>query len=194
MCQHACPVGDLPALLSRTARVLQKQHMAGDNFPTHAHRGGWATGSGHRDRAAGLYSRTRFAPTPGPTSDFRLTVPALPENVAVVRRLLECVAGVHEMPASVVEDVRLAVTEACTNVVRHAYEEGEGAIDVVVKPRASSLEVVISDEGRGMGPSPDTNGPGLGLPLISALASSVDLRPGRRGGSRLTLTFSLERA
>jgi serine/threonine-protein kinase RsbW len=168
--------------------------MAGDNFPTHAHRGGWATGSGHRDRAGGMSTRTRFAPTPGPTSDFRLTVPALPENVAVVRRLLECVAGVHGMPEDVVEDVRLAVTEACTNVVRHAYEEGEGAIDVIVRPRAGSLEVVISDEGRGMGPSPDTKGPGLGLPLISALASSVDLRPGRRGGTRLAMSFSLERA
>jgi serine/threonine-protein kinase RsbW len=168
--------------------------MAGDNFPTHAHRGGWATDSSHRDRAAALYTRTRFAPAPGPTSDFRLTVPALPENVTVVRRLLECVAGVHGMPADVVEDVRLAVTEACTNVVRHAYAQGEGAIDVVVKPRSGSLEVVISDQGRGMGPSPDTKGPGLGLPLISALASSVDLRPGRRGGSSLAMSFSLERA
>ena len=45
-----------------------------------------------------------------------------------------------------------------------------------------------------MGPSPDTKGPGLGLPLISALASSVELRPGRRGGSRLAMSFSLERA
>ncbi len=98
------------------------------------------------------------------------------------------------MPADVTEDVRLAVTEACTNVVRHAYEEGEGAIEVIVRPRGGSLEVVIADEGRGMGPSPDTDGPGLGLPLISALADSVELRPGARGGSRVAMSFPMGHA
>jgi serine/threonine-protein kinase RsbW len=168
--------------------------MAGDNFPIHANRGGWVADAGHRDRAAGLYTRTRFAPAAAPASDVRLTVPALPEHVAVVRRTLESVAGVLGIGADVIEDVRLAVTEACTNVVRHAYEEGEGTIEVVLKPRTGALEIVISDEGRGMGPSPDTDGPGLGLPLISTLADSVELRPGRRGGSRLAMTFRLERA
>ena len=168
--------------------------MAGDNFPIHAHRGGWTTAPGHRDRALGLRTRTRFAARSGPASDFRLTVPADPQNVALVRRLLECVGDRLEMPDGVVEDVRLAVTEACTNVVRHAYEEGEGAIDVVVRPRAETLEVVVSDEGRGMGPSPDTRGPGLGLPLISALADTVELRPGSDGGSRLAMTFAMGRA
>jgi serine/threonine-protein kinase RsbW len=170
------------------------QHMAGDNFPTHAHRGGWATGTGHRDRGLGLRTRTRFAARPGPASDFRLTIPADPRNVALVRRLVECVGDTLGMPDGVVEDVRLAVTEACTNVVRHAYEEGEGAIDVVVRSRAETLEVVISDEGRGMGPSPDTRGPGLGLPLISALADKVELRPGGHGGSRLAMTFPMGHA
>ena len=121
-------------------------------------------------------------------------MPARAANVSIVRRLLEAVADVVGLPEDVLEDVRLAVTEACTNVVRHAYEEGEGAIDVVVRPRAGSVEIVISDEGRGIGPSPDTKGPGLGLPLISALADSVELRPGRRGGSRLAMCFPMEPA
>ena len=146
--------------------------MAGDNFPIHAHRGGWSTAQGH----------------------FHLTVPADPQNVALVRRLLEYVGDTLGMPDRVVDDVRLAVTEACTNVVRHAYEEGEGTIDVVVRPRAEGFEVVISDEGRGMGTSPDSEGPGLGLPLISALADSVELGPGRHGGSRLAMTFPMGRA
>ena len=171
------------------------QQMAGDNFPIHARRGGWTTDRDHRDRALGLRTRTRFeTPSPGPASDFRLTVPAHPQNVALVRRLLECVCGSLGMPKGVLDDARLAVTEACTNVVRHAYEEGEGTIDVVVRSRAESLEVVISDAGRGMGPSPDTAGPGLGLPLISALADTVELRPGHHGGSRLAMTFPTVRA
>jgi anti-sigma regulatory factor (Ser/Thr protein kinase) len=171
------------------------QQMAGDNFPTHARRGGWSTDRGHRDRAPGLRSRTRFGVlSPGPASDVHLMVPAHPQNVALVRRMLECVGDTLGMPDRVVSDVRLAVTEACTNVVRHAYEEGEGTIDVVVRPRAEGFEVVISDEGRGMGTSPDSEGPGLGLPLISALADSVELGPGRHGGSRLAMTFPMGRA
>ena len=165
--------------------------MAGDNFPTYASRGGRITDSGHRDRVSGPYGRTRFAPATGPVSDFRLTVPARPENLSIVRRMLEGVAGAVGVPQDVLEDVRLAVTEACTNVVRHAYAEGEGTIDVVVRPRTNWVEIVITDEGRGIGPSPDTEGPGLGLPLISALADSVDLGPGRRGGSRLAMSFPM---
>ena len=184
------PDPDPDPLLSRTAWVQQMQHMAGDNFPTHAQRGGRLTDSGHRDRVPGAHARSRFAPSSGPVSDFRLTLPARPENVAVARRMLEGVADVVGVSAEVVHDVRLAVTEACTNVVRHAYEnEGEGAIDIVVRPRPGRLEIVIADEGRGMGPSPDTTGPGLGLPLIAALADQVELRPGRRGGSRLAMSF-----
>jgi len=170
------------------------QHMAGDNFPTHAQRGGWITDSGHRERASGRPARTRFAPSPRTASEFRLTLPARPANIAIVRRVLEGVADVLDMPDEVLEDVRLAVTEACTNVVRHAYEEGEGAIDVTVRPKPGFLEIVIVDEGRGMGPSPDTGGPGFGLPLIAALADSVDVRSGRRGCSRLAITFALGRA
>jgi serine/threonine-protein kinase RsbW len=108
--------------------------------------------------------------------------------------MLTCVTRVLGMPGDVSADVRLAVTEACTNVVRHAYDEGEGAIEVIVRPREGSLEVVIADEGRGMGPSPDTEGPGLGLPLISTLAETVELRPGLRGGSRIAMSFPMGRA
>jgi anti-sigma regulatory factor (Ser/Thr protein kinase) len=170
------------------------QHMAGDNFPTYAQRGGWITESGHRDRVSGRHTRSRFAPPSGPVSDFRLTLPARPENVAVARHMLECVTRVLGMPEDVTEDVRLAVTEACTNVVRHAYDEGEGAIEVIARPREGSLEVVIADEGRGMGPSPDTQGPGFGLPLISSLAETVELRRGHRGGSRIAMSFPMRRA
>ena len=168
--------------------------MAGDNFPTHAQRGGWITDSGHRGCASGRHAHTRFAPSASPVSEFRLTLPARPANIAIVRRVLEGVADVLDVPDKVLENATLAVTEACTNVVRHAYEEGEGAIDVTVRPKPDSLEIVIADEGRGIGPSPDTGGPGLGLPLIAALADSFDLRPGRRGGSRLTMTFAMGRA
>ena len=79
--------------------------------------------------------------------------------------------------------MRLAVTEACTNVVRHAYADGEpGPVEILIRPEGDTLEVVVSDHGRGIGPSPDTAGPGLGLPLIAALADSLEIEqaPGLR--------------
>src|SRR5215207_385166 len=96
-------------------------------------------------------------------SDIRLTLPARPENVAVVRHVVDALADALGLPAAVTDDMRLAVTEACTNVVRHAYAGPEGTIDVVVRPRREALEVMVSDTGRGMAASTDTAGPGLGL-------------------------------
>ena len=121
-------------------------------------------------------------------SDIRLTLPARPENVAVVRHVLGGLAEALRLPEGVVDDMRLAVTEACTNVVRHAYVD-EGPIDVVVRPRGETLEVVVSDSGRGIGPSPDADGPGLGLPLIAALTDSLEIQRTLGAGSRLIMRF-----
>jgi serine/threonine-protein kinase RsbW len=121
-------------------------------------------------------------------SDIRLTVPARPENVAVIRHVLGALADALALPPPLVDDMRLAVTEACTNVVRHAYET-EGTIDVVVRPRGDTLEVVVADKGRGIGPSPDTAGPGLGLPLIAALTDTLEIERDRGSGSRLVMRF-----
>ena len=60
--------------------------------------------------------------TPSPV---RLSLPAQPRNIAVVRRALEAIAEELALPRRLIEDMRLAVTEACTNVVRHAYTEDE---------------------------------------------------------------------
>jgi serine/threonine-protein kinase RsbW len=131
---------------------------------------------------------------PALDSDIRLTLPARPENVAVVRHVLGALAEALRLPDDVIADMRLAVTEACTNVVRHAYEGDDGGIDVVVRPRGDALEVVVSDGGRGVGPSPDTAGPGLGLPLIAALADNVEIERRRGCGSRLVMRFLRTRA
>ena len=126
---------------------------------------------------------------PPSTSDIRLTLPARPENVAVVRHVLGALADVLGLPRAVTDDMRLAVTEACTNVVRHAYDDGDGTIDVVVRPNGDALEVIVADTGRGIGPSPDTAGPGLGLPLIAALTDSLEVERTPSAGSRLIMRF-----
>lgn len=123
-------------------------------------------------------------------TDIRLTLPARPENVAVVRHVLGALAEALNLDRAVVDDMRLAVTEACTNVVRHAYVSKDGTIDVIVRPRGDMLEVVVTDEGRGMGPSPDTAGPGLGLALIEALTHTFEVQRSGRSGSRLVMGFA----
>jgi anti-sigma regulatory factor (Ser/Thr protein kinase) len=125
------------------------------------------------------------------TSDVRLTLPAQPDSIPVVRHVLGAYAEALALPADVIADVRLAVTEACTNVVRHAYDsEHPGPIDVVVQPNGDHLEVVVTDRGRGMGPSPDIEGPGLGLPLIAALADSIEFEEAPIRGNRLRMSFA----
>ena len=123
-------------------------------------------------------------------SDVRLTLPARPENVAVVRHVLGAFAEAPQLPDPVIEDMRLAVTEACTNVVRHAYADGEpGPVEILIRPEGDDLLVVVSDHGRGLGPRPDSTGPGLGLPLIAALSHSFEIERMPENGSRLRMSF-----
>ena len=55
----------------------------------------------------------------------------------------------------------------------------------MVQPDGEQLDVIVSDRGRGMGPSPDVDGPGLGLPLIAALADSIEIEQAPIRGNRL---------
>jgi serine/threonine-protein kinase RsbW len=131
-------------------------------------------------------------PTPSPV---RLSLPAHARNIAVVRRALEAIAEELALPRRLIEDMRLAVTEACTNVVRHAYAAREadaaGALRVDLLPHAEGMQVVVEDRGRGLAPSPDVRGPGLGLPLIAALTSELEVSHGAGDrGSRVAMWFA----
>jgi anti-sigma regulatory factor (Ser/Thr protein kinase) len=122
-------------------------------------------------------------------ADVRITVPARAASVALIRHLLGALAEAVRLPPPVVEDVKLAVTEACTNVVRHAYEDAEGPLLVEARPEPYRLEVIVSDRGTGIRPHPEAGGPGLGLPLISALADHVEIDHAPDRGSRVRMRF-----
>src|SRR5918911_1078204 len=94
--------------------------------------------------------------------DFELTLPARAENVAVVRHAFGGLGDALDVPDHALADVKLAVTEACTNVVVHAYPEGEGPMAVSAGLANGALTVVVVDEGRGILPRPDSPGLGLG--------------------------------
>lgn len=127
-------------------------------------------------------------------TDVKLTLPARPENVSVIRHVLGAFAEALRLSDDLVEDLRLAVTEACTNVVRHAYPpEVPGPVEITIRPTEDVVSVVVADHGRGIGASSDTTGPGLGLPLIAAIADEVELQPVPGGGSRVAMTFARHR-
>src|SRR5215213_4709817 len=88
------------------------------------------------------------------TTDVKLTLPARPENVSVIRHVLGAFAEALRLPDDLVEDLRLAVTEACTNVVRHAYPaDVPGPVEVSIVPTQEVVTVVVGDHGRGIGTS-----------------------------------------
>jgi serine/threonine-protein kinase RsbW len=124
--------------------------------------------------------------------DLVLTLPARPENVAVVRHAFGGLGDALDIDDQVLADVKLAVTEACTNVVVHAYPGGEGPMEVAAAIHDGRLAIAVRDEGRGMLPRPDSPGLGLGLPLIATLAETLELGRGETEHTEVRMTFRLE--
>jgi serine/threonine-protein kinase RsbW len=109
---------------------------------------------------------------------------------AVVRHLDE--AATSDPPLS---DVALAVSEAVTNVVHHAYVGRDpGPVRVRVEAGSHEIELLIEDQGSGMVPRPDTPGLGLGLPVIATVSERLDVRDRSGGGTRVCMWFSLDPA
>jgi len=123
--------------------------------------------------------------------DLELTLPARPENVAVARHAIGGFADVLDVPDQTLADVKLAVTEAFTNVVVDAYPGGEGPITLRATVLDGMLRVVVSDEGRGILPRADSPGLGLGLPLIATLAESLELGTGENQETEVRMSFRL---
>jgi anti-sigma regulatory factor (Ser/Thr protein kinase) len=119
------------------------------------------------------------------------TWPARPESVREARARVCELASRAGVTPRVVDNVRLAVSEAVGNAVLHGYRaEEQGDVTVVAEAAGGELKVVVSDEGCGMRPRPDSPGAGLGLPLIAEVADSLSVSTGRGGrGTELCMTF-----
>lgn len=127
------------------------------------------------------------------TPDLELKLPARAENVAVIRHAFGGFAEALSVDEQTLADIKLAVTEACTNVVIHAYEDGEeGDLEVDASIEDQRLTVVIRDNGRGIVPRPDSPGLGLGLPLIATLAESLELGKNHGDHTEVRMTFRLD--
>jgi stage II sporulation protein AB (anti-sigma F factor) len=111
----------------------------------------------------------------------------------VARARHEVVAYAREHGALDLDAIAIAVTEAVTNVVLHAYVEARnvGEFEVTVQRHADDgLEVHVCDEGRGMMPRSDSPGVGLGLPLVAKLAERLEIQARPGGGTALCMVFA----
>jgi anti-sigma regulatory factor (Ser/Thr protein kinase) len=125
--------------------------------------------------------------------DMELALPARAENIAIVRHALGGFAEAYAIPDGRLSDIRLAVTEACANVVVHAYpDRQDGEMEVLASVEGEEMTVRVRDWGRGIRPRPDSPGLGLGLSLIAALAETVQLGHDEQEHTEVKMTFSLQ--
>lgn len=121
------------------------------------------------------------------------TWPAEPRSVPRARAAVVAFARAAGASTHALDDIRLAVSEAVTNVVLHAYPGGEpGPIHVSARVEDRRLRIAVADEGGGMRPRADSPGLGLGLPLMAAVTESLALSSGEERRSRVAMTFDLD--
>jgi anti-sigma regulatory factor (Ser/Thr protein kinase) len=124
----------------------------------------------------------------------QISLPAKAENVAVVRHALAGLAYQIGMDEAGIADLKTVVTEACMNVVVHAYPDEEaGPLLVEARPEPEGLTVVVRDYGSGIRPRPDVERPSLriGLTLISALSRSFEIKGGIERGTEIRMHLPL---
>jgi serine/threonine-protein kinase RsbW len=131
----------------------------------------------------------------------RLRVPARAEYIALARLALSGIADIIELPGELLADLKLALTEAVSNSVRHAYgDKGEGHVDVTYELYPDRLGIQVVDDGDGFDPdaAPVFDGQelsegGLGIAIIRTIADEFEIesKPGSRG-SRLRFVKLLE--
>ena len=134
----------------------------------------------------------------------RLEVPAKSEYLSLCRLVLSGIARIHGIDDETLADLKLAVTEACSNAIRHAYDEdAEGtvelAIDVQGRPahdrgRRRGTRASISSEAPPRVFEDEDHEEGMGLAIIRELVDGLELAPMDGHGSRLRLTKELQRA
>jgi serine/threonine-protein kinase RsbW len=129
----------------------------------------------------------------------RLTIPARPEYITLGRLALTALAGVRPVSDETLHDLKLALTEACTNSVKHAYHnEARGSVDIVYELRPDRLEVEVEDAGTGFelgradGDGEELEEGGLGIAIIRALTDEVEIAEREGGGSRLRFVKRLD--
>jgi serine/threonine-protein kinase RsbW/stage II sporulation protein AB (anti-sigma F factor) len=108
-----------------------------------------------------------------------------------MRRAAAAAACEHGLSGLALERFELAVSEALTNAVLHAYPDGEGPMSVEIDVDEHALRVTVADEGDGMAAQARNRGLGLGLGILASAADACAIRSRRGAGMEVTLVFEL---
>jgi serine/threonine-protein kinase RsbW len=117
-----------------------------------------------------------------------LTFPAKADYLVLTRLALSGLARTYPFDPDVLADLKLAITEACGNVVRHAYEDGRGPVKVVFELAGDTLVIQVEDRGAGLDSPPDREWTlpedldgGMGMAIIRAVVDELDVGSGPDG-------------
>jgi serine/threonine-protein kinase RsbW len=117
-------------------------------------------------------------------------VESRPESLTLVRSLLSAVGEALTLEPELSDDLRTAVSEACNNVVLHAYGSEPGPMMISLVALPEGLQVLVRDSGGGIhGVSANTDRMGVGLAVISALADRTEFRSNPDGGTDVRMWF-----
>ncbi len=136
----------------------------------------------------------RRSPMSEPLPNVRLQLANTPENVVLVRVMLSGMAEALSIGESDLNDIRTAVTEACNNVVLHAYEGNPGHMEIEVHVTSEGMTLLVRDHGSGIGAlyeDPDAHPSGIGLHVIQTLAHGVEFSETAGGGTEVSMAFAL---
>lgn len=126
----------------------------------------------------------------------RLELPAVIGNVPLIRHALVAFAATQGAGDELQGTIGLAITEAVSNVVVHAYRDRDAPLTVTVEadadPDDGDLQVVVADEGAGLTPGYESDGLGLGLGIIADVCDEFSFRERRPRGTELFMRFSLD--
>ena len=122
----------------------------------------------------------------------RLTIPAKAEYITLCRLALTGISRLRPFSEETLADLKLALTEACSNSVRHAYRDGDGRVEIVYELGPDRLAIEVTDDGAGfeaqrlLSDEEELSEGGLGIAIIRAIADELELGPKPDGpGSRL---------
>ncbi|WP_354701509.1 Serine-protein kinase RsbW [Paraconexibacter sp. AEG42_29] len=124
------------------------------------------------------------------TTTFALSLPARPESLTVVRHVLGGITDVWAVSPELLDDVRIAVTEACSSVITHG-DHGTGAsmVEVQGSDVDGQLLLVVRSREPGLDASAGSPDLGLAMPLIGALTSSLEIGRSPDGLHEVRMTF-----
>ena len=131
---------------------------------------------------------------PKTQKEYQLKIPSQSDNLAIIRDVVAKVASRVGFDTDEASKIELAVDEACTNVIKHAYANNSNQmIEVSIKVDQKKLIIIVADKGKGFNPDeiklPDLNKSikegrkgGLGLCLIKTLMDKVEfeIKPGSK--------------